>query len=125
MYSTVTPGVCFSNVRSPSSMFCFSSALPQAILVSFTVWPGAAGAAAAGALVGAAAAGALVGAAAGAAAAGLVGSAATGLGASVGLAGAGAGVAVGAVGGPWVAPQAASKPPAARNAAPRRTCRRL
>src|SRR5581483_4973431 len=97
MYSTVTPGVCFSNVRSPSSMFCFSSALPQAILVSFTVWPGAAGAAAAGALVGAAAAGA---------AAGLVGSAATGLGASVGLAGAGAGVAVGAVGGPWVAPQA-------------------
>src|SRR5581483_3445025 len=123
MYSTVTPGVCFSNVRSPSSMFCFSSALPQAILVSFTVWPEAAGAAAAGALVGAAA-GAVV-AAAGAAAAGLVGSAAAGLGASVGLAGAGAGVAVGAVGGPWVAPQAASKPPAARNAAPRRTRRRL
>src|SRR5262245_8665927 len=121
MYSTVMPALAFSNALRPSSMFCFSSAEPQAILVSFTGWPDVAGAAAAGfgASVGLAAgagavvraAGAVVGAGAvvaAGAAAGFVGSGAAGFGGSVGLAGA----AVGAAG----APQAAIKTP--RPAAP-------
>src|SRR6476646_8518996 len=115
MYSTVTPGFCFSNALRPSSMFCFSSAEPQAILVSLTGWPEVAGAAAAGlaAVVGAgAAAGAVVGAGAAAAAAAVVGAGAAAAGfvgsglTAAGLAG--AVVAVGAGGEPQAAVSRAS-----------------
>src|SRR5262245_43510813 len=98
MYSTVMPGFCFSNALRPSSMFCFSSAEPQAILVSLAVCPPAAGAAAAGWLAGfVASAAGLVGSAAG------LGASAAGLGASAGLAGALVGVGAGG------APQAARR----------------